>query len=41
MTDPWKCPKSGKLCGLEASQVKKNKFDVKKVVAVNSNFTNP
>ena len=41
MTDAWKCPKSGKLCDLQASQVKKNKFDVKKVVAVNSNFTNP
>ena len=41
LTDAWKCPKSGKLCDLEASQVKKNKFDVKKVVAVNSNFTNP
>ena len=31
----------GKLCDLEASQVKKSKFDVKKVVAVNSNFTIP
>ena len=31
----------GKLCDLEGSQVKKNKFDVKKVVAVNSNFTIP
>ena len=41
MTDAWKCPISGKLCDLEVSQVEKNKFDVKKVVAVNSNFTNP
>lgn len=39
--DAWKCPKSGKLCDLKTSQIKKSEADLKKAMAVNSNFTNP
>ena len=41
MIDAWKCPRSGKLCDLKTSQIKKSEADLKKAMAVNSNFTNP
>ena len=41
MIDAWKCLRSGKLCDLKISQIKKSEADLKKAMAVHSHFTNP
>lgn len=40
MIDAGKCLKYGKLCHLQPSQIKKIEVDVKKAMAVHSNFAN-
>ena len=40
MIDAGKYPKSGKLCDLQSSQTKKIEVDVKKAMAVHSDFAN-